>query len=131
MQSNPMQRKQRGATIWVNLIWLMMGIVIAIVGVKLIPIYLDNYTVIGALEGLEAEQDLKKFKDKDIHRTLEKFFTINNVRHVDKDQIVIERSKKTKELKAVHIDYEVRQPLFYNVDVVVSFANEMLVRDAK
>jgi len=126
-----MEKTQKGATIWVNLIWILMGVVIAIAAVKLIPLYLDNYTVIGSLEGLRDQQDFTKLKDKEIHKILQKHFTINSVRGIGKDQIIIERAKKTKELVAVNIDYEVREHLFYNIDVILSFNNRLDPREAQ
>lgn len=126
-----MEKTQKGATIWVNLIWILMGVVIAIAAVKLIPLYLDNYNVIGSLDGLRDQQDFTKLKDKDIHKILQKHFTINSVRSIGKDQIIIERAKKTKELVAVNIDYEVREHLFYNIDVILSFNNRLDPREAE
>lgn len=124
-----MRKKQGGATIWVNLIWIMMGVVIAIFSVKVIPIYLDNYTVAGSLEGLKAEEGLSKLKDREIRRKLSDFFTINNVRTISPDQIVIEREKR--KLVAIKVDYEVREHLFYNIDLMLKFENRLEAKDIR
>ena len=124
-----MRNKQHGATIWVNLIWILMGVVIAIFAVKVIPIYLDNYTVAGSLEGLKSEEGLSQLKDRDILRKLEGYFTINNVRTIGKEKINIEREKR--KLVAINIDYEVREHLFYNIDVILSFKNRLEAQDIK
>jgi hypothetical protein len=127
-----MQKKQQGATIWVNLVWIIMGVIVAIVGVKLTPIYLDNFTVAGALDGLKSEPDLSKMKDKDIYKVLYKHFVINSVRTIGQDKIKIERNKKQKDkLVAVNIDYEIREHLFYNVDVILTFNNRLDVQDVR
>ena len=127
-----MRNKQRGATIWINLIWLVIIMFLGIVGVKIVPYYLDNYTVAGALEGLNRESDLEKLGNKQIHTRLGKQFTINGIRNIEKDEIVIERNKTR--LIAVNIDYEIREHLFFNVDIMLTFKNRLDVsgpREAK
>ena len=121
-----MHHKQKGATIWVTLIWIIMGVAVAVVSVKLIPIYLDNFTIAGALEGMEREQGLPEMKNKEILSRLNKHLLINNVRSLDKENIKIVR-KKGKVI-AIDIDYEARENLFYNVDAVVSFKNHLDVK---
>lgn len=123
-----MHIRQKGATIWVNLIWVLMGVSIAVIGLKVIPVYLDSYTVTGALDGLKSQPDLAKLKDKDIHKILEKQFQINSVRHIKKDHILIQRNKKSKKLENIQINYEVREHLFYNVDLVLTFKNHLDVQ---
>ena len=51
-----------------------------------------------------------------------KFYTINNVRSEGASNIKIERTPKKTQ---VNIDYEVRVPLVYNIDVVMSFNNQL------
>ena len=107
--------------------WSMMGIA-GMAGfcilflIKIAPIYLENYSVQSVLEQLESEgNQFADARKKDIRTTLNKRFTVNNIRSVRKDHVTI---KKTKEDFTIIVKYEVRVPLISNIDVVPHFHHE-------
>ncbi len=86
---------------------------------KLGPLYIDNYFVKAALNSL-VDEDVHGMSNGQVRRKLSNYFTVNNVRDIDRDAIKIERDR-TRTL--VRVEYEKRVDFMGNVDVVVSFNN--------
>jgi len=109
---------------------LQWALVIAIAGFfllfafKVIPLYAENRYVESALRSLETGgEQLQQMTDAEIKSKLNKFYTINNVRSIGPvESIKIERES---EQVLVTVDYETRAPLFWNIDLVVSFQNHL------
>ncbi len=120
------RRFQNGATPIMTLIWILIGVSVATLGIKIIPIYIDDYAIASSLEGLQREPRLPGFSDKEIMATLDKFFIMNNVRGFNRESIEILRESDT-EVKVV-IDYEVRTNILRNIDAVVSFSHAVEVK---
>jgi hypothetical protein len=116
--------KQRGMTAigWV-LIFLLIAVV-TLVTLKLLPIYLDGYSVKSSLESIKSEHNIAKKSSLDIKRMLLKRLDINMVDEVTKDDIYIDKSRGSM---IVEVDYEVRKKLLGNLDVVVSFYHSIEV----
>ncbi len=116
-------KKQRGLSSWG---WLMTITAVGFVltcGFKMGPVYLDNSFVVGALKSLgNSESDLKQLSNGVIRSKLSKMFAINNIRGDVTKQVKIVREKNRV---LINIDYETRVPLFYNVDVVMTFNNQL------
>lgn len=92
---------------------------------RIAPPYFDNIYVGDALKSLvELENPNTGFDNvtnDDIRRQIENYFIINNVRGEVTKNIEIERTRRKF---FVNINYEVRVPLIYNIDVVMTFANQ-------
>jgi len=118
--------RQRGMTaISMAFILALVLFVVALV-IKLFPIYLENFSVAAHLKSLAEDSATASMTDKQILSTLKKRFDLDDVTHVSDDDIFIERSKGGPMIIAV--EYEVRTPAFGNVDMVVSFVDEVEVR---
>ncbi len=59
--------------------------------------------------------------NSDIKKQLSNFNMVNNVRNPEANDIKIERLKNKF---LVNLNYERRVPLFYNIEVVVTFRNQ-------
>jgi len=109
---------------------LQWALVIAIAGFfllfafKVIPLYAENRYVESALRSLETGgEKLEQMTDTEIKSKLNNFYMINNVRSEGPTaNIKIERES---EKAVVTVDYETRVPLFWNIDLVVSFQNHL------
>lgn len=91
---------------------------------KVIPLYAENRYVESALRSLESGgEKLDQMTDAEITKKLNNFYMINNVRSEGPTKnIKIERES---EKAIVTVDYETRVPLFYNIDLVLSFQNHL------
>ena len=115
---------QRGMTAigWV-LVLMLIGFVTMIV-LKLVPIYLDGFNVTSVVEGLETERGIGTKPPGEIQKLILRRMDVNMVDGVTKDDIYITRGKGNL---TIEVDYEVREKLFGNLDVVVSFNKSVTV----
>lgn len=116
-----MRNKQRGASGLSILFTIVIVVLIGMVTLKLVPVYLDNYTIKGALDGLNQQAGVTQMSPEKIRTILSNQLRINNAHDLDPKKIVI---KKENGRLTVNIDYEVRIDLVQNVDLIVSFENK-------
>jgi hypothetical protein len=114
----PSRQRQRGLSM---LGWLGVLVVIAsgiTLTLKLLPHYIDFRTMQSVLNGLPVNE-VHTMSRPALLESIDKRFTINNLRDFKiRDIIEIERSR---DATALIIDYERREHLFLNIDVVIKF----------
>lgn len=115
-------RHQRGASYWYWLFTFSVFGFALTAAVKLGPLYVDAYYVEKGLQKLAALDNIHELSNSQIHTNLQRFFTLNNVRGQPTQAIKIIRRSHSM---LVSIAYEVRQPLFNNVDVVIQFNKQL------
>lgn len=93
-------------------------VVLVVMTLRLAPHYIDYQTlrtVMGDLSGPEIHQ----MEKRRIVEMLEKRFKINNLRSFQvRDVVSIDRDKTATRIL---IDYEIREPLLFNADIVLVF----------
>ncbi|WP_237058743.1 DUF4845 domain-containing protein [Microbulbifer sediminum] len=115
-------QRQRGMSYWgIMLIVAGLGFVLTCVS-KMGPGYIDAYYVSQGLKKLAEQDNLRDMTRSEIKKELDKFFLINNVRGQPTESVKIIRGADSM---LVSVDYEVRQPLLYNVDVVMRFNKQL------
>ncbi len=115
---NSLLSKQRGMT---GLGWLTVLALIAFFSLlilKLAPIYLDHYSVASTVKSLESEPLITKKTPGEIRSLLKKRLKINYVSDLPKDAIKI---KKAPGILKVDVNYQVRKPLFGNIELLLTF----------
>jgi len=111
---------QDGMT-YLGMLSLMIVIAfVAMVVLKVLPVYMENFKVQSSLKSLaqEPKDDLAALPAGEVEKLLLKRFSVNDVEHVTKDDIKI---TKEGHKTVVAVDYEARVPLFMNVDLVARF----------
>lgn len=113
-----MKRKQQGMTLIGFVLVLAVVGVFAYMGMKLIPMYSEFYTVKQSLRGLANEpdittQDAAKIKDLFFRRLY-----VSYAENVKPEHVKIVRKDAGF---VMTVDYEVRKPLIANIDVVGRF----------
>lgn len=116
--------RQRGMTPigWV-LVFLLIAF-FALIALKLVPVYLESFSVGSVISGLKDEPGIGAMTSRQIASLVEKRLDINMVSGVDADDIYVERMGNMKKIIA---DYEVREGMLGNVDIVVSFKKSVEV----
>ncbi len=116
-------RQQQGVTAIGFVLIIGMIAFFTAIGVKLIPMYIEYYSVTSILKTMQGEPETASRSAAEIEDTILKRFNINEVHRVTKDDIKI-----TKEGKKVTIEiaYEARVPLFGNIDIIGNFKDNRI-----
>jgi hypothetical protein len=101
--------------------WMAVLFVVAIFvtcAVKIIPLYMDAWTAKTAIENVVEKQREKTGSVREIRSSISRQFNANRVEVLKAKKLKI---TKTKGKIVIDANYEKREPLFYNIDVVVKF----------
>ncbi len=118
------RQKQTGMTAigWMGVIALIIMFILLIL--KLFPIYMDGFKVSSILEDIENESGMATMSPVMISNTIMKRLSINMVTGVTKEDIYIDKLKNSMNIE---IDYEVRENLVGNIDIVVYFQKSVTI----
>ena len=119
-------KSQQGMTAISLVVLLFIGAMIILIGLRLFPIYLEHFKVKAHLKDLAHEVGISKKTNDEIIKTYFNRLQIDDVVNVTPDNFFIERDKDGGMVLAV--EYEVRTPGLGNVNMVVSFEDEVEVR---
>lgn len=112
------RHSQRGASFFSIMIVLFMAITLLVMGFKVAGPYWDNKKVRLAIESvLERPAELRK-RPEDIRQGLYNKLYIDQVKLPSQDALVIRKEAGTVYFD---LDYEVRVPMFSNIEAVVKF----------
>jgi len=117
-----MPRAQRGMTGlgWLTVIALVLFFALLIV--KLVPSYIEHYEIKTVLHSLKEDPLVTHKSPQEIRKILRRRLKINSVYDMKPESIHIEKSSG---VLRVEIAYEVRKPMFGNVDVVMTFDDKL------
>jgi hypothetical protein len=118
-----MLNKQTGFSFGSLLIWFIIGGFILLIGMKLIPLYIENRTIQSVLNEMKEEQTTGGLLSvRDVRGRLDRQLLIDGIRRFDnKDsEMNIKRVNDT-----IVVEYEVREHIISNIDLVVSFSNSV------
>ncbi|MGR8920269.1 MAG: DUF4845 domain-containing protein [Gammaproteobacteria bacterium] len=120
-----LRHKQLGVT----LSGLIMACIViggaALVGMKLWPIYNEKLKVDAAMQKLANSPEGSRMNARAMAVVLQKQFDVNDVEPVDPRQLykylkIVKRKGGDKE---VTLAYEIRQPFFSNLDIIMNYAS--------
>lgn len=113
----PLAYSQRGMTAISWLLTMALIAFFALIAIRLVPIYLDGYKVASSLESLAAPGHEGR-SPGELRSMLMKRLRINMVSDVTSRDVRVEARGG---MHVVNVNYEKRQPLIGNIDVVISF----------
>lgn len=111
-------RAQRGSFMgWFLVIVAVLGV--ASMVIRFVPHYIDHRTIRGVIQDMVEDDRIARSNANEFRRTLGQRLQMNNIREFDIPEAV------TVEARAgdltVELAYEVREPLFGNADIVLTF----------
>ena len=110
--------KQKGLT-GISIMAIVVVIAFAaLIFLKIMPVYFDAFKVGDVVSAMKDERGLGEKPNSEIASMILKRLDVNMVSDVNKDHILIE---KTKDDVFIDVEYEVRKKMFGNLDVVISF----------
>ncbi len=119
-------RRQQGLSL-ISVIFIMAiaGLLLTCV-LKMLPVYIQSWNVQGVLDGIREEQTSKAlaFTKSEVRSLLSKRLNINQISVVDGRQFELE---KTADGLSISAEYEVREALLANIDVVMKFNNSVML----
>ena len=116
-------RQQKGMTGIAMAMILVLVAFFAMVVLRLFPIYMEHFSVTSHLKTLSKDEGASQKTNSEIISKLTKSFGIDDVKNVTGEHIFIEREKGG--VVTVAVEYEVRTPAISNIDMVVSFVDEV------
>lgn len=109
--------RQRGMTMIGWLILLAMLGFFVLVGLRLMPAYMEYFKVVNSVKSV-AEQATADTSAADIRTALNRRFVVNDVSAISGSDVKLIKDGNKASL---HFEYEVRTPMMGNVDAVVMF----------
>jgi len=111
-------KQQQGVT---GIGWLIILGLIAFfvfIGLRLFPIYMENFNVVTSLKSLEKEPQVTKRSKADVQTLIMKRFQINDVKNATRKDVSV--SKRSGVL-LVSVKYDVKTKLFGPLSLIAEF----------
>ncbi|TWI58788.1 uncharacterized protein DUF4845 [Pseudomonas duriflava] len=118
-------QKQKGLSF---LSWLLLLCVVAFVAstaFKLIPHYFDYQAMTKIISSVENEQAIGIRTIPEVYAYVRKGMQVNNINDIDLSKAMQVKAENNHFL--VHLDYEKREPLIRNIDLVVHFERDFRI----
>lgn len=123
-----MASPQRGLTLWGWLYVLATLGVMLLVGIKAVPIYMNNYEIRSVLTWAAGQDGLRNASAGEIQTRIQRRFDSGYVNNIKGRDIAIKRVERGRELS---VEYQVTEPLFGNVSLRFDFRESaVLERDS-
>lgn len=116
--------KQNGFTLVGLILVLALIGVITLSILKVFPVYMEHLAVKTAIEAIESDPSTKQLTAKQIRALFSKKLDMNQVTSVSAKNVKINRSVSDITMK---VEYEVRKDYIGNVDIILSFSDQMEV----
>ncbi len=119
---NVLPRHQRGFSklgLVFMLVVLVSGLTFAL---KVLPVYIDHNFVRGVAESLLESGRANSMTQAEVREEIAASMRVNNVRDFDLDSISTSRANGAS---IISITYERRIPLFANIDIILSFDDQI------
>jgi hypothetical protein len=113
-------RRQRGLG-FAGVLTLMVAIVfLAVIGMKLVPAYLEFFTIKKAVTGMVQSGELRGTSSVgDVRKAFERRQAVDDFSAIGPNDLEV--TKEGNEI-VISFAYEKRIPLFYNISVLIDFA---------
>lgn len=118
-------RRQKGMTAIGMAIILGLVAFFALLALRLVPVYIEGFKVKSHVKNLAEDSATKSMNNGEILSTVKKRFQLDDVTNVSANDLVIDRKGNTI---TISLEYEVRTPAFGNIDMVVTFSEEAVVK---
>jgi len=116
-----MLKHQKGASFFSVMIVILMAGSLLTIAFKIYQPYLDHMTIKSVVEGITQDFDELRKPIPTIRKNLNKRLVINQVNLPTQDALLITNDKGVLKFD---LKYEVRLPMFFNVDAVVKFSEQ-------
>ena len=116
-----MPSRMRGLSMISWMLVLVIAVVLGTAAIRIIPAYMEYGTINTAINNTLQDNRIGMQSDQEVRQALGRRFDINNVNSISPNDVAI---SKQSGMLYLSIDYEVRESLFGNVDLVISFQKD-------
>ncbi len=114
-------KRQRGITMLGVFIVMAIGLFLGLFALKIIPEYLEHWTVAQIAEDTRAQPEILAQKKAKIYDHLNRAYRQNNLWDLKaEDTVVLERQGRSKSY-SLNVKYEKRIPFFHNIHLITAF----------
>jgi hypothetical protein len=121
-------RRQKGIGWFGLLLVLAVFGLFAVVGVKCLPIYLNQMKLASTLNKVAGDPGNANADVAQLRNSMQRFWDIEDIIHLTPRDIKVKRSEQGRFLS---YDYEARERLFYNIYIVIHFEDDVPLRNAQ
>ncbi len=125
MKKTTLPRKQGGLTMISWMFVLAILVFFIMVGIKMVPSYMENYSVKQVLASMETDRSMRKLYPRELRKMFMRRLKINSVYEFKPEFLTIKKSKVGLDML---VDYEIRKPVVGNVFVVMTFDGMASIR---
>ena len=111
-------QKQKGVALSSLLMWSVILIMFAIIGMKLAPVYIEYAAIQKSFAAITNDSALKNASPREIRLSFSKRAIIDNIDVISARDIKISKEKGQMVLKT---DYSVTVPLVANISMLIDF----------
>ena len=116
--------RQRGMTVIGMLLLLIVIGFVALIAMKVVPMYVQYYSIKSTIESIRKEPQLAQMSTQDIQNAIQKRFDIGYVDNIKARDLKIRNDPKGRVLDLVYQDEQV---LFYGLFVVLKVNEAILL----
>ena len=109
-------RAQRGITVIGMLILIIAIAFVALIAMKVVPMYIQYYTIKSTVESIRKEPQLAQMSAQDIHNAIQKRFDIGYVDKIAARDLKLRNERNGRVLDLVYQD---ERELFYGLSVLL------------
>jgi len=120
-----MMKHQRGAALIVTLLAIALFVMALITGLRLLPLYQDDWTLQSVFAGIQEEATTEDLDRLEVQRRIDRRFIINNVDDL-KEHVIIEGQGSSIRIK---MHYERRVPLAANIELAATFTHNVIISE--
>ncbi|MEE1947562.1 DUF4845 domain-containing protein [Pseudomonas alcaligenes] len=119
-------RSQKGMSMLGWMVVLALVAFFASTAFKMFPHYMDFWALEKAITSLETDRASEVSTVRDFYSHVEKSMQVNGIRDIKLDDVLEVQLDGNEFL--VHLQYEKREPLIENLDLVANFDKEFRIR---
>ncbi|MBZ4193770.1 MAG: DUF4845 domain-containing protein [Candidatus Contendobacter sp.] len=117
LKGKPKGNGQQGGMTLIGMLLIIIVIAfIGLIGMKVVPMYIQYYTIKSTIESIRKEPQLAQMSPSDIQNAIQKRFDIGYVDKVKARDLKIKNDRNTRVLELV---YQEETELFYGLYVVL------------
>ncbi|MCC6917323.1 DUF4845 domain-containing protein [Nitrosomonas sp.] len=111
-------RRQQGVSLPGLLTWSAVVVLVAILGMRLVPAYIEFAAVKRVLVAIASDPELRTAGTQAIRQAFDKRASVDAIRSVSGSDVII---KKQDEQVVLNVSYTVIKPLFANLSLQIDF----------